>query len=70
MTTSIIISDGNDDVQIILKSWEEMDGYIQITASEIEEGEDILIGTLPTMNKEMWEKFKRAGDVVFELEGV
>ena len=47
-----------------------MSGYLEVVISETVEGsfaeyKELFI--LPAMDKKVWEKFKRAGDIVFDM---
>jgi hypothetical protein len=66
--SKVVISDGEGDILITLEPWVEVDGYICISASET--GEEPMLWEFPTMSRGMWERFKKAGDFVFEMEEV
>tara|TARA_R110001592_G_C13193003_1_gene753578 strand:+ start:36728 stop:36934 length:207 start_codon:yes stop_codon:yes gene_type:complete len=64
--SKVVISDSEGEILITLEPWEEVSGYLHISASE--SGEEPTLWDFPTMSKGMWERFKRAGDFVFEME--
>lgn len=64
--SKVVISDIEGEILITLEPWGEVGGYLHISATE--NGDEPMLWELPTMNKGMWEKFKRAGDFVFEME--
>ena len=59
---SLSIEFSNGDTVYTFAEWTEVDGLLEISCND---GHTDI--TLPVMDKDEWQKFKRAGDMAFEL---
>ena len=68
MSIEISITDNDEDTKYTFRDWAEVEGYLEIVMLEggnFETYKELI--TLPAMDKKVWEKFKRAGDIVFDM---
>jgi hypothetical protein len=59
---SLSIEFSNGDTVYTFAEWTEVDGLLEISCNDSH-----TVVTLPVMDKDEWQKFKRAGDMAFEL---
>jgi hypothetical protein len=59
---SLSIEFSHGDTVYAFSEWTEVDGLLEISCDDSH-----TVFTLPVMDKEEWQKFKRAGDMAFEL---
>lgn len=59
---SLSIEFSNGDTVYTFSEWTEIDGLLEISCDD-----SARTLVLPVMDKEEWQKFKRAGDIAFEL---
>ena len=68
MSIEISITDNDEDSKYTFRDWSEVDGYLEVFMSECESFDNYKeLITLQAMDKKVWEKFKRAGDIVFDM---
>lgn len=69
MSIEVSVTDKDEDNKYTFRDWVEVEGYLEIIVSELKNDNSYKeLITLPAMDKKVWEKFKRAGDIVFEME--
>ena len=59
---SLSIEFSNGDTVYTFSEWAEISGILEISFNDSR-----TVVTLPAMDKDEWQKFKRAGDMAFEL---
>lgn len=68
MSIEVSITDNDEDTKYTFRDWSEVEGYLEIVMSECESFDNYKeLITSPAMDKKVWEKFKRAGDIVFDM---
>jgi len=68
VSIEISITDNDEDTKYTFRDWAEVEGYLEVVMLECESFDNYKeLITLPAMDKKVWEKFKRAGDIVFDM---
>lgn len=71
MFRDISIVDNDGDTKFTFSEWVEVGGLLEISISEFEVDKYKELFTMSVLSKDVWEEFKRAGDVAFSMmEGV
>lgn len=67
MFKDISIIDNDGDTKFTFAEWVEVGGLLEISISEFEVDKYKELFTMPVLSKDLWEEFKRAGDVAFSM---
>ena len=67
MFKEISIMDEGNDTEFTFAEWTEVSGILEITVKDLSCSGVSSVQVIPFMDKKMWDEFKRAGDIAFNM---
>jgi hypothetical protein len=67
MFKEISIMDEGNDTEFTFAAWTEVAGILEITVKDLSCSGVSSVQVISVMDKKMWDEFKRAGDIVFDM---